>query len=424
MVTTISDHPQPGLPAGTPLLLLPIRVETRFMPGAQTPELWLRVYPDQLAVDAHQPGLTQAEIDAGTAYWDAVWRAGVPPADLEAVKGPWRSLARSFSPQRAAWIARQLTPQNAVQQPQAPVPAGTAPQPAPQYPPLPPRTTKDERPPLAAALPDRWTVVTYSLSGVRMHTSAPVRAPLPVGLTPGGAPFPADLPVDEGMRWLVDFAEAERTGMALRIPLTGVEAEVGLDRVLVYGLRTGGFKAPGEDDLAALLDADHYTDGLAFVPQGQPTNNTPDASSAFSRVDPDYETSFTVERQDALTGGSQDRRAGERPPARPARHGLRPRPVCRRAGPGGRAPGGGGVVASDARLLPAPGAGRCVHPRPDRGGATVVLRQRARPRPPGSLPSRQRPLRRATRDQPAAVGPAPTRRRSRVGGGAGRRRGG
>ena len=55
MVTTISDHPQPGLPAGTPLLLLllPIRVETRFMPGAQTPELWLRVYPDQLAVDAH-----------------------------------------------------------------------------------------------------------------------------------------------------------------------------------------------------------------------------------------------------------------------------------------------------------------------------------------------------------------------------------
>src|SRR5207249_10434624 len=50
--------------------------------------------------------------------------------------------------------------------------------------------------------------------------------------------------------------------------------------------------------------AHHYTDGFALVPQGAPTNNTPDASSAYSSKDPDYDTSFAVERQDALTQDS------------------------------------------------------------------------------------------------------------------------
>ncbi|HEV2450648.1 MAG TPA: hypothetical protein VGS62_01820, partial [Streptosporangiaceae bacterium] len=55
---------------------------------------------------------------------------------------------------------------------------------------------------------------------------------------------------------------------------------------------------------AALLNAHHYTDGLDFVPQGAPTNNTPDASSAFSSRDPGYAISFAVERSAPLTAAA------------------------------------------------------------------------------------------------------------------------
>src|SRR5262249_14911507 len=72
----------------------------------------------------------------------------------------------------------------------------------------------------------------------------------------------------------------------------------GFDRVIVYGLRAA---ATGTVDVAALFDAHHYSDGLAFVPQGAPTNNTPDAASAYQRSDPDAAISFTVETGPPLT---------------------------------------------------------------------------------------------------------------------------
>lgn len=271
-----------GLPAGTPLLLLPVRLETRFMDvGDGGSELWVRLYPDQISVDGHQPELTADEIAAGQAYWAAVGRAGSPP-DPEALRAPWRALAGAFTPQRAAWIALRTDPGRG-------------------GPPPTPRTTAEERAPAAACLPDRWTVVTYGPGGVRAHSGAPVRPGLAVGLRPGGGQLPPDLPVDEGMRWLVDFGEAQAAGMALRIPLSAPERQQGFDRVIAYGVRAAQEGEPASSAFTALLDAHHYTDGLAWVPQGSPTNNTADAASAFSRSDRDFETSFQVERQARLT---------------------------------------------------------------------------------------------------------------------------
>ena len=79
---------------------------------------------------------------------------------------------------------------------------------------------------------------------------------------------------------------------------------------------------PATPAFAALLDAHHYTDGIAFVPQGAPTNNTPDASSAYSRKDPDYAISFAVEREAPLDRRRQTR-TGRSPPRCSA---SRPRP--------------------------------------------------------------------------------------------------
>ena len=77
--------PAPGQPpiiethqldAATPVLFLPVNIETRFMDNSDgRPELWLRIYPDQVAINSHEPELTDQEIVDGTTYWDAVWRA-------------------------------------------------------------------------------------------------------------------------------------------------------------------------------------------------------------------------------------------------------------------------------------------------------------------------------------------------------------
>ena len=289
-----------GLSAQTPLLLLPVNIQTRFMNQQNGgPELWVRVYPDQIAVDSHEPELTNQEVSDGQAYWTAVWQAGNPPPNPDNAKAPWRSIAARYTPQRAAWICAQLTPTNQPQQPIAPAPRGAAPVPAPVFPSVTIRNSSWEKPAIADALPDAWTIVLVSGGQSTLYRSSPVVLPLAVSLTPNSGAFPAGSVVDAALQWMVDFPTAVQAGMALKIPLTPQLSSQGIDQIFVYGLR--GSDAQAGQTLAALLNAHHYTDGLAFVPQGAPTNNTPDASSAYSRKDPNYEISFETEREAPLT---------------------------------------------------------------------------------------------------------------------------
>ncbi len=294
------------LRATMPLLLLPVRIETRFSDENATPELWVRIYPDQIAIDTHEGELTDVEKAAGQTYWDALWRAGNPPENIEDVKGPWRALAAAYGPQRAAWIALQMTPANVDQQPKSKTVAGAEPTIllAPPNPQL--RASSWQKAPQASALPDRWTVVTYFNGVATPHLNGPISQLLAVGLTPGTTSFPDGLPVDEGMRWLVDFQAALDAGMAVRIPLTSEQRRTGFERIVVYGVRPPQHAVTSSTEaFVSLLAAHHYTDGLSLLPQGSPTNNTPDASSAFQSTDPNYDVSFTVERHGPLTQNLQ-----------------------------------------------------------------------------------------------------------------------
>ncbi len=294
------------LDAQTPLLLLPVNIETRFIDvDAREAELWVRIYPDQIAINAHEPELTLQEISDGQSYWTQVWTGGNPPPGSDAAQAPWRALATIYGAPRAAWIALQLTPTNASLQPAAPTASGAALNPAPVFPSPPVRASSWEQPALADALPDAWTVVLISGSQSQSQQGGPIAVPLAMGLTPlsgplppGTSPFPAGSPVDAGLQWLVDFDAAMAAGMALKIPLTPAQRNAGFDRILVYGLRTSG---TGADDLGTLLDAHHYTDGFALVPQGAPTKNTSDNPSAYARKDPAFAASFAYECGSPLT---------------------------------------------------------------------------------------------------------------------------
>jgi hypothetical protein len=71
-------------------------------------ELWVRVYPDDIAVETHERRLTEAERAAGEIFWrETLAAAGSEPLRL----GAWRALCRKHGSRRAAWIATTTQPE-------------------------------------------------------------------------------------------------------------------------------------------------------------------------------------------------------------------------------------------------------------------------------------------------------------------------
>ena len=100
--------------AETPLLLLPVRLETRFKTVADEAgthdELWVRIYPDTCSVDTFEAVLSETEVASARRYWIATWAAGGIEAQHRAA---WRDLVASHGAGRAAWIVREYAPAGA-----------------------------------------------------------------------------------------------------------------------------------------------------------------------------------------------------------------------------------------------------------------------------------------------------------------------
>ncbi|HEX2732180.1 MAG TPA: hypothetical protein VHM70_11255 [Polyangiaceae bacterium] len=277
-----------------PIVLLPVRLETRFFAQTDGVELRVRIYPDKVQIDAHEPELTSGEITWGKAYWEQTWRAA---NDENAKKAAFRVLAKRFGGTRAAWIARALTPTNPADRPTQTLALDAALPKPPKFPAPTKKAAAWSKAPVTRVLPKRWHVLGYSGNTLVAHAAGnPVPDQLAVGPDPAATAFgDPDLPIDPGMKWMIDFDEAERVGMGVRIKLTTDQAARGFDILLALGTRAATNAPDQTKDLAALLDAHHYTDGLGFVLQGTPSNNTPDAPSGFSSSDPAEERAYAAE---------------------------------------------------------------------------------------------------------------------------------
>jgi DNA uptake protein ComE-like DNA-binding protein len=256
--------PRPPSPNDFPVLLLPVRLETRF----RGRELLIRVYPDQVFIDSHELRLTAAEVADGRAF------AQQSSAEEEDRRGAWESLAQKYGPRRAAWIVEALRRSN--------------------DPDLKPASDGLFVFPKLTTLPDRFAAYLY-----RDH--ALVRGPIlgnsitrPLNLIGSPSGDGPDL-FDDDSRWVTDFARALADGMAIRVTgLAPEDLERGFTKVVVVGLRPGDQKA-GQQALESLLTSHHYSTGLGFVPWGTPTNNTAQAKSGHSETTEDGATSYDVE---------------------------------------------------------------------------------------------------------------------------------
>ncbi|MFD9428200.1 MULTISPECIES: hypothetical protein [unclassified Streptomyces] len=315
-----------GLDPEVPLVLMPVRLETRLRlgggtdtPGTHGPEtagrtaahdrkahghrthghdahrhgaggtaadgtaadtLLVRVFPDDIHVDSHEPLPTDGEVQEGRRYWRTVWRAGrAENADGDRARlllAGWGQLTGTLGAERARWLVRLLTPLSDTR-PQAPVP-GTDPVPEPDWPTVQMRGRGWNRAATASTLPDQFVVRAYQDDVlVGEAQGLPVPDVVQMGPDPDAVPPPSGLPLDPGLRWLTDYAEAEAKGLAVAVPL---RADLGYDpsrkplltRVVAFGVSATLTPEASADRLARLLSGRDGDGEAAFVPQGTPTN--------------------------------------------------------------------------------------------------------------------------------------------------------
>ncbi len=263
-----------SLDAKHPVLLMPVSIQTRY--DDATTRLMIRIYPDVLHAYQHDPGLTPAELSDGRRYWTQRFEA---PADSAS---PWKELSVLHGPMRAAYLVRVLTPLNLAQ-------IGAVAEPEFDEAAL-PMSAAEAREVQAVALPDRFVAVGWRGGqqvlrkwGRAVADVLPMSAlfdPLLVEDESQWNPFEGD------RAWLVEYEPAVAAGMAITVTAAdlapGNTLAQGLDRLVVLGV--DWTRTP--DDAAALLGEllhnHQHAQGLAFVAQGTPTNNTAGTRAGFA----------------------------------------------------------------------------------------------------------------------------------------------
>jgi len=275
--------------ATLPILLLPLRVETRFKGS----ELLVRVFPDEISIDTHEEIPTVAEAAAGKEYWNTIAADGSETKRREA----WRKLVDAFKAPRAAYVVKRTKPTNWADLSVVGVAGLTFPVES---------VLKEDswtQPPLIKVLPDRL-VLTLWRGGKLVRQE--VGALIPDVVHAGPAPLIVDgdaswsrgtdgrLIFDAESEWLRDFKTAVKNGLGFRIPLTSEEES--FDELIVLGLKHSADPAETEELLTELLAGHRYSPkGLALVPQGTATNNTSNEDAGLDSIDWFADVSFAAE---------------------------------------------------------------------------------------------------------------------------------
>lgn len=90
-----------------PLLLFPLRLETRFKKEKNQNQLWLRVYPDDCNVVKKETVLTKEELENVSVFHCEMFKASGNESEE---RGAWRVLVNNHGANRAAWIIKQYKP--------------------------------------------------------------------------------------------------------------------------------------------------------------------------------------------------------------------------------------------------------------------------------------------------------------------------
>lgn len=294
-LTTLNDILTQGA-AALPVPIMPpnttrVASVVPLLPNNTDPvfELWVRVYPDEAAINQFSPALSPREEELGKLVWTEI--ATSKPMDEKAFYDGWTKLFNGLGHFRAMWIFKVLQPTNLAQlangQTSTPVFPAVQVQQA---------GTMSHRP-HSLVMPDSLVLAAYrgDIEQYRQYGFS-IPKPLPCGpdlSNPNSIGLDANgkLTYSQDIRWMFDFKEAVRIGMGFRLKVSAQEAQtggVGFDRIVVAGVQQTTDGATTLTPAMAKLNMFNYINNLKYSPsgfellkQGAATNNTSGSDSVF-----------------------------------------------------------------------------------------------------------------------------------------------
>lgn len=273
-----------------PIMLFPVRLETKYRIINGQDQLLVRIFPDDIAVVTHEPLLTQEEADAGISHWKALWLA---KGDSIKKQASWTLLSQNFGVNRASWVALQTKPTNWAESETLSSENELV------FPTI--DTTKPAtwtQAPHTRIMPDRFVLIGYRneepiFSKVGSQISDILilgPAPLADGENPSVTRDSVDnrIQLGDDFKWVADFNLAVQAGLGFVILNSDLQKNdsvtKGFDQLLAIGLKLSCDDNDGKLLLEELLGNHNFSkEGLSLIKQGTPTNNTEEKDSGYTR---------------------------------------------------------------------------------------------------------------------------------------------
>lgn len=296
-----------------PMVLLPVRIETRFVapPVTDGNELWIRIFPDDIHTNTHEPVLTNEETDTGESYWKSlasIAKNSAAESKEDEMKNAWTQLKGTITvAQRALWVAKATKPTNWDN-------TTTVPPAKLQFPKH--ADIKEyswTKAPRTQALPDKFVVSIFRNSRMVFEQAGNV---IPDTVFLGPDPLAAEtaiqkdggeIKLNEDIDWMHNFDKAIANGLGMKIKLQPQMFASGsmIEKITVLGISHSADAATGKTILEHLFENHHYSsNGLSFLPQGTPTNNTEKDGSGYTKNEDHLKKGYYTGESMVKTQGS------------------------------------------------------------------------------------------------------------------------
>lgn len=240
-----------------PVLLMPVRTETRFHYTGTEQELWIRVYPDTLHAEIPRQYITATELKAVIDY----------------LKNNTVDLVARVGRNRANFLLKWMQPYKGSNQFLHDLTKGDRQEIKDKY----AIDVVDSKPlPRALTLPDRFVFRLYDAAGREARTEISDAVPGYVWMGFNNSNI-------NDVGWMHNFDEALKLGMGIKIKLNEDEYRDGFSKLVVMGLKVGSDSQQSQWLLENLLQDHLYSEnGLSVIKQGTITNNADDESTGYS----------------------------------------------------------------------------------------------------------------------------------------------
>ena len=277
-----------------PIMLFPVRLETRFKQVGSQKQLWVRVFPDDCLVDSFDPELTKGEIESAKRFW-AAWEVAIKNNDEMAKKQAWDNYVLGSAAGRALWILEEKVKTSSYKPTDAEL-----------------QKSAWSHSARVNLLPERFVLSAYK-NGEKVLDEIGAVIPDELICSPDGdfesentitpkdneSGMEQDITFGKNLQWMVDFNEAVSKGMGFKINLTNKQQwNEGFDELCVLGIRVSKDKKETQSAIQNLFQNHQRSIGFGIVPNGTPTNNTESNSSGYSEkveADETYEYLFNSE---------------------------------------------------------------------------------------------------------------------------------